>query len=398
LWFRDSVPPKRALVSRARGLNAILKIEAARRRLAIGGEQRSPSLRCSRRWRRSRPLKGAMRRNGRYPDATKSCFAAAESSLHGIVDVLSGSVVSSGLCRLSRGNECRDSVQHHRPTAIGWLTRSPAARRVFNAATPWSVLRPDGDCPECGTPIAVTIRMALANAPEHYLRSIVSGIRYIRVLATTGGVLCGVVTAFLYAAPFSWMLLLSLLTQLNLDFALALMVLRALVFIAMVALAIGSLLGALAFTVCDRAEIETPSSARDRIAIRAIAIYQCGVNVSCLGVFLFGIAGPGFTSVLLGALILSLLLQAVQISVASRRAAWLLSRSSNRRGFERARSHVVLLPAIMLVGVVVIISPLIAMVMHLELLSRLRLVVQNILDERDQQRQSSPIAASEPRS
>lgn len=254
----------------------------------------------------------------------------------------------------------------------------------------------EGKCPECGLPIAITVRMALANAPDAYLRSIASGIRWIRLSAIIGSVLLVLVIVNLGIFPVVIVLIQTLATAVNISPGLATTVLFFALVVTLIGLAFGSLRGALAFTVRDRDEVETAASTGDRITIRGIAMYQCAANICCLCMFVFGVPSFTFAAVVGGAMIVAAVLQVVQVSATTRRAGWLLSRSSNRRGYERARSHATLVPILMLFGMVLIIFPLIAMVIHFDLLSRLRSVVLGTLDERQRRERTALSAACEP--
>ncbi len=240
-----------------------------------------------------------------------------------------------------------------------------------------------GVCPECGTAIARSFGGdSLADSPRGRLRSIAAGILCVQLAAALGasltllvsiGLLVGMVSALLdrllrgggpSAGPIGALLTVGL--------------------VLMAALAIISCVGSMLFTVADSRGVETEESTRDRIIVRSIALAQCGTNLFVLGLPVIGkTLTDSLANLLLYAIVVSLLLQCVQVIAATSRARWLFSRVPSPRGVESAGTQIVLVPVLMILGSIVLIGPLVGMVMHFSLLSRLRYELESVLDRRD---------------
>jgi hypothetical protein len=242
-----------------------------------------------------------------------------------------------------------------------------------------------GVCPECGTAIARSFGGdSLSDSPHNYLHSIASGILCMQFSVVVGVALLGLMAVGMF---FGMMLAIGDFISSPMGGGSSTRPIEALLvlgLVAMAVLAITSCVGAMMFTAADPGGVETEESRRDRFIIRTIAVIQCGVNLLVLSLPALGpsILDSG-GSFLFFAIVVSLLLQPIQVIAATSRAGWLFSRVPSSRGVRRARSYVVLLPILMIFGSIVLIGPLVAMFLHMSLLSRLRFELANIMDRRD---------------
>ncbi len=247
-----------------------------------------------------------------------------------------------------------------------------------------------GKCPECGTEIAESVRSGLlVDSSREYVRAIAGGILCLQFSALAGIVVFGLMAVGIVFAIMSGIaeLLERFLASPRAtgNSSVSIEALLAVGLVVMAALSVASCFGSFLFTTRDSDGVETRSSARDRIIVRVIASVQCAVNLLVLSTPILGESAleslGGFFVYLMA---LSLLLQPVQVIAATSRAGWLFSRTQSSRGAARARTYVVLLPVLMILGSIVLIGPLVAMFMHFRLLSRLRYELESVLDRRDE--------------
>lgn len=244
----------------------------------------------------------------------------------------------------------------------------------------------EGKCPECGLAIERSCGVeSPADFPSDCLRSIASGILWMQASAAAGALILGLMVIGVFFG-----LLLLVKDFLKDPFGggssvwphMGLLVVG---LVAMVVLAITSCCGAMMFTAAGSSGAETNESTRDRVAVRMIAVIQCGLNLVVIGTpLLWESALESLGGFFVFLMALSLLLQLVQVVAATSRAGWLFSRIQSSRGVARARTYVVLLPVLMIFGSIVLIGPLVAMFMHFRLLSRLRYELESVLDRRDE--------------
>ncbi len=239
----------------------------------------------------------------------------------------------------------------------------------------------DGTCPECGTPIELSLREpTLANTSQEYLRTIKSGLSFVLngiLLMIMVQVLTIVATFAAMAAPGSIGSVTLIAQFAGLGVSLLIIV------------------GYWKYTAPDPSQVALEKSNAARKVIRIVVASQAAVSVVSVVLSLLtpataqaaaaagGAMNPGgmvilaFTAVL-G--IVGLVLWAVQFFAVMRYTRWIAARVPDLFVVKRTKVYVWLLPVIGFVGAfALMLGPLIALVMYWNLLDRMRKHVKAII-------------------
>lgn len=232
----------------------------------------------------------------------------------------------------------------------------------------------DGTCPECGTPIELSLREpTLANTSPEYLRTLKSGLSFVLngiLLMIMVQVLTMVATLATMAAPGSIGSVTVIAQFAGLGVALLIII------------------GYWKYTAPDPSQVALEKSSAARKVVRVVVASQAAVSFLAVVLGLMtpataqaaaaagGAMNPGgmvilaFTAVL-G--IAGLVLWAVQFFSVMRYTRWIAARVPDLFVVKRTKIYVWLLPVIGIVGVfALMLGPLIALVMYWNLLDRMR--------------------------
>lgn len=232
-----------------------------------------------------------------------------------------------------------------------------------------------GVCPECGTPVAMSLRgILLQYAGKDYLETVRSGLSFV----LNGILLMIIVNVVMFGfgvvargggTPSGTLIVLSSVAQLGVSVLI--------------------LFGYWRYTQPDPGFIGNDYPDTPRKVVRAAVAVQAVTSVLQVGVSLAEIAIPmpagGPMEVLLGLVALvvglcALVAWLVGFFGIMRYTAWIASRVPDQYIIKRCRLYMWLLPVIAVVGIVVLfLGPLIALVMYWNLLDRMRKHFKSIL-------------------
>lgn len=219
----------------------------------------------------------------------------------------------------------------------------------------------DGKCPECGSPIADSLKgILLQFASPEYLQKVAGGLSLI-----LNGILLMVVAVIL-----SFALVAALRT------AGAALIGQGLQIIASVMM----LIGYWKYTEPDPGFIgtESPGSARSVARIAVLASLVILALQTALGAASVNAARAPFALAILLLALASTVAAAVQFFAIMRYTRWVAGRVPDAFMVRRTRTYMWLLPVLYIVGALVIVGPLIALVMYWNLLDRLRKHLKSI--------------------
>jgi len=245
-------------------------------------------------------------------------------------------------------------------------------------------LPPEGNCPECGTPIADSLRGFYLRfaAPEYIakvrtgLSLILNGILLMVAMFLVRFVLPFVANYFFSASTLVWIALVQLLPLIP---------------------SVIILLGYWRYTEPDPGfvGVETPHAARKILRVATVVSSACVLVPAALALATMGsLYAPGVggsapspassvaatTILMLGWLgtAVGYIAWAVQFFAAMKYTTWLAARIPDGAIEARARLYLWLLPVIFVVGILLIIGPLVALIMYWNLLDKVRKHVKAI--------------------
>lgn len=251
------------------------------------------------------------------------------------------------------------------PDVMGPGDRVGEARYCIKCAYALVGLPVDGDCPECATPVELSLReQTLANAAPEYLQSLASGLSLVlngillMIMVAIGAMVLGFASG---GSP---------------------SVVLALQFVSLGVSAM-ILLGYWKFTQPDPGQVALEANNSARSVIRVTVVAQVFVALADLIIDLASSSATGtastFVLILSAAVLLSTLaLWAVQFFAVMRYTRWIATRVPDAFIMKRTKRYMWLLPLLYGPLFVTVVGPLIALVLYWNLLDRLRKHVKSI--------------------
>lgn len=264
------------------------------------------------------------------------------------------------------------------PTTVAGDAPPTADRYCIKCAYPLVGLAPDGQCPECGTSIELSLREpTLANADPAYLLTLRSGLSFV-----LNGILLLIVTTITFTV-----LALALTSTGN---AVTLVLEGALIIVSGIIL-----FGYWKFTTPDPSQVALETTRSARATIRLVVAAQAVIAVAGFILELIGTSlstppapgAPGPTLNLAEILsnvlmVIGVVFWVIQFFAVMRYTRWLATRVPDFLIVKRAKGYMWFLPLIYVLGAACVgLGPLFALILYWNLLDRLRKHVKSIIKD-----------------